>query len=97
MCYSSILYLKFYSTFSHAQKLDAPSQPQSPTKLQQIPPRKPTPAHFNQFAEWTAPEVLLAKRKGSNGAQKINGQSAISAQPNVQTDMWGLGLITFCL
>uniref|UniRef100_A0A915LS68 Uncharacterized protein n=1 Tax=Meloidogyne javanica TaxID=6303 RepID=A0A915LS68_MELJA len=50
--------------------------------------------------EWTAPEVLLlTTKKTSNGlennsAKNIEDQSILA---NQQSDMWGLGLITFCL
>lgn len=48
--------------------------------------------------EWTAPEVLLlTTKKTSNGlennsAKNIEDQSILA---NQQSDMWGLGLITF--
>ena len=50
--------------------------------------------------EWTAPEVLLlTTKKVSNGLEnnsaKNNEDQSILA--NQQSDMWGLGLITFCL
>uniref|UniRef100_A0A914KID4 Uncharacterized protein n=1 Tax=Meloidogyne incognita TaxID=6306 RepID=A0A914KID4_MELIC len=50
--------------------------------------------------EWTAPEVLLlTSKKTSNGLEnnsaKNNEDQSILA--NQQSDMWGLGLITFCL
>uniref|UniRef100_A0A915E301 Ig-like domain-containing protein n=1 Tax=Ditylenchus dipsaci TaxID=166011 RepID=A0A915E301_9BILA len=89
--------IDFGPRFQTLSKLGLPSQPQSPTKLQQIPARKPTPAHFNQFAEWTAPEVLLAKKSGSLAGLKTPATPPTSTQANTQTDMWGLGLITFCL
>ncbi|CAK5094118.1 unnamed protein product [Meloidogyne enterolobii] len=49
--------------------------------------------------EWTAPEVLLlTTKKTSNGLENNsakNNEDQILA--NQQSDMWGLGLITFCL
>ncbi|KAI1702784.1 immunoglobulin domain-containing protein [Ditylenchus destructor] len=85
--------------FGSAHKMPGASQPQSPSKkmqLAQIPPRRPMLPHFLQFAEWSAPETVLAKRYAMGKEPKPAGPP-VKFEANPQTDMWGLGLITFCL
>ncbi|KAL7071304.1 hypothetical protein ACQ4LE_009560 [Meloidogyne hapla] len=50
--------------------------------------------------EWTAPEILLlTTKKTCNGAENNPAKNSESQHllANQQSDMWGLGLITFCL
>lgn len=54
-----------------------------------------------RFAEWTAPEILqLYGFDGTHGIG-VDDLKAVAYtddfNPNPQTDIWGLGLITFCL
>ncbi|KAL3121107.1 hypothetical protein niasHT_005367 [Heterodera trifolii] len=49
------------------------------------------------IAEWTAPELLLARQNNDTKAKITEGPNAAGNWPNAQTDMWGLGLCTFCL
>lgn len=73
---------------------------QEKSKLAEIPPFRSKSvqlkaAAFNaiggRFAEWTAPEIL---RKYGLGGLKPETELI---KLNPQTDIWGLGLITFCL
>jgi serine/threonine protein kinase len=56
-----------------------------------------------RFAEWTAPEILRLSHRSSG--KENNNTATTTAKPpppaseslTPQTDMWGLGLITFCL
>uniref|UniRef100_A0A914I2N6 Uncharacterized protein n=1 Tax=Globodera rostochiensis TaxID=31243 RepID=A0A914I2N6_GLORO len=45
------------------------------------------------IAEWTAPELILTRQ---NGTKTKNGGTS-GGMPNAQSDIWGLGLCTFCL